>query len=38
MVYQASEDTTDEKYVVTTIKRLVKGKWHTAVVKEKIKN
>ena len=35
MVYQANEDGTDEKYVVTTIKRLVKGKWRTSVVKER---
>lgn len=38
MVYRSYENAMDEKYVVTTTKRLVKGRWHTSVVKEKIKN
>lgn len=35
MVFQAYEDATDEKYVVTTEKRLVKGRWRTLVIKER---
>lgn len=38
MVFRAYEDAMDEEYVVTTEKRLVKGRWRTSVIKEKKKN
>jgi hypothetical protein len=38
MIYSVYEESMNGEYVVTTIKRLVKGKWRTSVVKEKIKN
>jgi len=38
MVYSAYEESMNGKYVVTTTKRLVKGRWRTSVIKEKIKN